>query len=71
MTVTQKTINVRSGPGLDTAVVGQLLLSDTAVLLDRSADGQWLQIAFARGADGRGWVRGDLVQVGTAPAKPR
>jgi uncharacterized protein YraI len=66
--VTQNNINIRSGPGLTFTVVGQLSLSETAPLLSRSADGQWLQIAFVKGVGGRGWVRSDLVQVSTTTA---
>jgi len=52
--VIARTLNLRSGPGLDQPVIGKLHQGDEVELLGISDNGQWLQVA-ATGGD-FGWV---------------
>ncbi len=59
--VTQQ-VNVRSGPGTDAGSVGILNARDVLSLVGKDADGQWLQILYAAGPGGKGWVASGYVQ---------
>lgn len=56
-------INVRSGPGTDFNSLGTVNAQDVVTLTGKNADGTWLQIEFAAGPEGRGWVNAAFVQV--------
>ena len=60
--VVQQQLNVRSGPGADFNSVGTLNPQDVASLIGKDANGAWLQIKFAAGPDGKGWVSAAFVQ---------
>ncbi len=50
------TLNIRSGPGLQYAVLGQLKEGDPITIIGKSADGLWWQFD-------RGWVSATYVKV--------
>jgi len=54
-TIKQNT-NIRSGPGVDYALLGNLVTGLSVRLTGRTADKSWWQIEFSAGPDGRGWV---------------
>ncbi|RME87363.1 MAG: SH3 domain-containing protein [Anaerolineae bacterium] len=60
--VTEK-INVRSGPGTDFDSLGILNPNDVVTLVGRNASGTWLQIVYAAGPEGKGWIAAGYVQV--------
>ncbi len=55
-------INVRSGPGTDYAVLGMIQPDTVLALTGRNETAAWLQIEYAAGAGGRGWVTAAYVQ---------
>ncbi len=55
-------VNIRSGPGLTYAIIGQLKQNASAPVRAKSEDGQWWQIEFAGGQGGVAWVNGGVVQ---------
>jgi hypothetical protein len=57
----QEQINVRSGPGTDYALVGNLLAGQQATAVGRSPGGDWVEIAFPAGPGGLAWVYSYLV----------
>jgi uncharacterized protein YraI len=54
-TVTQ-TINVRSGPATSYTSLGTIEVNTTVTLTGRNEINTWVQIEFAAGPDGKGWV---------------
>lgn len=54
--VVQQQVNVRSGPGVSFNSLGVLNVKDTVWLTGKDAAGAWLQIEFASGPQGKGWV---------------
>lgn len=60
--IIQQQLNVRSGPGTSFNSIGTLNAQDVVTLTGKDADGVWLQIAFAAGPDGRGWVNAAFAQ---------
>jgi uncharacterized protein YgiM (DUF1202 family) len=62
--VNAATLNVRSGPGIDFAVVGSANQGDWLTLQGRNEDGSWLEVVTASGVDG--WVSADLVSANVA-----
>ncbi len=63
-------VNVRSGPGTDFNALGTLNPKDAVTLTGKDANGVWLQIAFANGPDGKGWVTAAYVQANGAENLP-
>ncbi|HNF93324.1 MAG TPA: SH3 domain-containing protein [Anaerolineales bacterium] len=60
-------INVRMGPSATVyPVIGVLLTGSTVPALGRSKGGDWVQIEFASGPNGKGWVYSPLVEVSPA-----
>jgi hypothetical protein len=62
--------NIRSGPSASIyPVIGQLKPGDTAPASGRSPGGDWIQIEFPGGQNGKGWVYSPLVVLspGTLP----
>ena len=49
-------LNIRSGPGTGFAILGKAQPGDRIVVLGRTADGGWVQIAMNDGTDRKGWV---------------
>ncbi|HEX6034212.1 MAG TPA: SH3 domain-containing protein [Anaerolineales bacterium] len=60
--VVQQQINVRSGPGTDFNSLGTLNPQDVLYLTGKDPNGAWLQIEFAAGPAGKGWVNAAFVQ---------
>jgi uncharacterized protein YraI len=58
----QQQINVRSGPGTDFNSLGILNPQDVVNLTGKDPNGAWLQIEFASGPEGKGWVNAAFVQ---------
>lgn len=60
--VVSQQLNVRSGPGTGFNSLGTLNPGDVASLTGKDANSTWLQIEFASGPDGKGWVNAGFVQ---------
>jgi uncharacterized protein YraI len=63
-------VNVRSGPGTGFNTLGILNPKDVVTLTGKDPNAVWLQIQFANGPDGKGWVTAAYVQaagVGNLP----
>lgn len=60
--VVQQQINVRSGPGTDFNSLGTLNPQDVVSLTGKDPNGAWLQIDFAAGPEGKGWINAAFVQ---------
>ncbi len=60
--VIQQQLNVRSGPGTGFNSLGTLNANDVVTLTGKDSAGAWLQIDFASGPDGKGWVNAAFVQ---------
>lgn len=60
--VIQQQLNVRSGPGTDFNSLGTLNPQDVVRLTGKDPNGAWLQIEFAAGPYGKGWVNAAFVQ---------
>jgi hypothetical protein len=52
----KQTTNIRSGPGTDYVVLGNLMSGLPVRLTGRTADKSWWQIEFSASPDGRGWM---------------
>ncbi len=59
--ITQQ-VFVRSGPATDAGAVGILNARDVVAIVGRDPGGLWLQIQFAGGPEGKGWVAAGYVQ---------
>jgi len=57
-----QTLNVRSGPGTDYEVLGMIQPDTVLVLTGKNETATWLQVEYAAGAGGRGWVTAAYVQ---------
>jgi uncharacterized protein YraI len=70
VTISNDFANIRSGPGTNYDIVGQLNQNDSANVRGKAQAGDftWYQIVFAKGPNGLGWVRGDLVSANAAVA---
>lgn len=60
--IVQQQINVRSGPGTSFNSLGTLNAQDVVNLTGKDSNGAWLQIAFAAGPEGKGWVNAAFVR---------
>jgi len=60
--VIQQQVNVRSGPGTGFNSLGTLNAQDVVRLTGKDPNGGWLQIDFAAGPEGKGWVNAAFVQ---------
>ncbi len=58
-----QTLNVRAGPGTDYPVMGQAQAQATAVIIGRTAAGDWLQINYPTAANPTGWVLAKLARL--------
>jgi len=56
-------INLRSGPGTNTDIVGQLQPGDTVPVLGQSLQFRWLVVAWKDGPNGQAWVYKDVVVI--------
>jgi uncharacterized protein YraI len=60
--VIQQQLNVRSGPGTSFNSLGTLNPQDVVSLSGKDPNGAWLQIEFAAGPQGKGWVNAAFVR---------
>lgn len=60
--IVQQQLNVRSGPGTGFNSLGTLNPQDVVSLTGKDANGAWLQIDFAAGPEGKGWVNAAFVR---------
>ena len=60
--VIQQQLNIRSGPGTDFNSLGTLNPQEVVNLTGKDPNGGWLQIEFASGPEGKGWVNAAFVQ---------
>jgi uncharacterized protein YraI len=63
LAVIQQKINIRSGPGTGFNSIGTLNPQDAVNLTGKDENGTWLQIEFAAGPEGKGWINTAFVQV--------
>ena len=68
--IVQQQINVRSGPGTSFNSLGTLNAQDVVTLTGKDSNGAWLQIEFASGPEGKGWVNAAFVQANGVDALP-
>ncbi|MCL4295821.1 MAG: FHA domain-containing protein [Anaerolineae bacterium] len=68
LTLNVPALNVRSGPGTQYSLIGQLTQSAPAEIIGQASaeQGQWWQIRFANGPGGAGWVTADPAFVTTS-----
>ena len=62
MAVIQQKVNIRSGPGTNFNSIGTLNPRDAVTLTGKDGNGTWLQIEFAPGPGGKGWISAAFVQ---------
>jgi len=63
-------LNIRSGPGTNFNSIGILNANDVVSLTGKNRDGAWLQIEFAGGPNGRGWVSTAFVRTDALDTLP-
>jgi len=63
-------LNVRSGPGTNFNSLGILNANDVVSLTGKNSDGSWLQIKFADGPEGKGWVNTGFVKADNTDSLP-
>ena len=69
VTMTGSRLNIRSGPGTNFGVIGKALPQEVFVVLGRTSDSTWVQLAVPDLAGGLGWVSANFVRVSTAIAE--
>jgi len=65
-----QTLNVRSGPGKDYAVLGMIQPDTVLLLTGKNETATWLQVEYAAGAGGKGWVTAAYVQTNDTASLP-
>jgi heat shock protein HslJ/uncharacterized protein YraI len=65
-------INVRSGPGAQYPSYGNVSIGTTGEVIGISEDGEWwvMRVSIEYAPDGRGWVKGEFVEVTNAENVP-
>lgn len=63
-------LNVRSGPGANFDSLGILNTNDVVSLTGKNSNSSWLQITYAEGPDGKGWVNAGFVKADGVDALP-
>jgi Tol biopolymer transport system component/uncharacterized protein YraI len=66
--MTGSRLNIRSGPGTNFGVIGKALPQEVFVVLGRTSDSTWVQLAVPDLSGGLGWVSANFVRVSTAIA---
>ncbi|MFZ4663753.1 MAG: SH3 domain-containing protein [Caldilineaceae bacterium] len=69
VTMTGSRLNIRSGPGTNFGVIGKALPQEVFVVLGRTSDSTWVQLAVPDLSGGLGWVSANFVRVSTAIAE--
>jgi N-acetylmuramoyl-L-alanine amidase len=70
MASVREQIFVRTGPGTGYETVGTVSARDVVRLTGKDAAGTWLQIEFASGPEGRGWVAASFLEAAQLDALP-
>ena len=60
--IIQQQLNIRSGPGAGFNSIGMLNPQDVVNLIGKDSNGAWLQIEFASGPAGKGWINAAFAQ---------
>jgi len=68
--IIQQKLNIRSGPGTDFNSIGTLNPQDVVNVTGKDSNGAWLQIDFANGPEGKGWINAAFVQINNAENLP-
>ncbi|MCJ7434786.1 MAG: SH3 domain-containing protein [Anaerolineales bacterium] len=63
-------LNVRAEPSTGSAVLGLIAPFVKVQIFGKDPSGSWLQIAYAQGTDGKGWVTAAYVQVNASAEIP-
>ena len=63
-------LNVRAEPSTGSAALGMIAPFVKVQIFGKDPSGSWLQIAYAQGTDGKGWVTAAYVQVKAAAEIP-
>jgi len=66
----QATVNVRAGPSVTFAVIGQLQQGESAEIVGKTEDGIWLAIRFSGAENQRAWVAAAYVQARNVEKAP-
>ncbi len=56
-------LNVRTGPGLEYPVIGQLLAGESALVMARNPETTWFEIIYPANSNTRGWVSASVEYV--------
>ena len=67
---TSTQVNIRSGPGTNFDSIGILNANDTVTLTGKNRESSWLQIEYAAGSDGKGWVSAGYIKADGMDALP-
>lgn len=67
--VTANRLNVRAGPGVNSAIIGAVVSGETLQILGRNADSQWWRICCASGTTTEGWVSAQFVRLNVDAAQ--
>lgn len=68
-TVTGTVVNLRTGPGTDHAIDGQVRAGDRLRATGRNTDGSWLQVVDPRNPEDRLWIYSPLIDIEAATVK--
>jgi uncharacterized protein YraI len=63
-------VNVRTGPGTNYDTIGQINHSQIVQLVGRDVSGDWYQILYPEGPDGKAWIVSTYVQSADAASLP-
>jgi uncharacterized protein YraI len=63
-------VNVRSGPGISYASLGQLGAGENVQVIAREVTGAWYQILYPASPEGSGWVTAQYVKIPTGTQVP-
>jgi uncharacterized protein YraI len=63
-------LNVRAEPSTGSAALGMIAPFVKVQIFGKDPSGNWLQVAYAQGTDGRGWITAAYVQVKAAAEIP-
>jgi uncharacterized protein YraI len=60
--VTERSVNVRSGPSTKNKILSSVKLNNQITLIGRNSDSTWFQINVA-GGGAPGWISGQTIQI--------
>ncbi|HSM72388.1 MAG TPA: SH3 domain-containing protein [Anaerolineales bacterium] len=68
--VTSTQLNVRAGPSTASEVIGIIPTNSTLQITGKDIGGNWWQINYEAGAEGKGWVTAQYVETGDSSGIP-